>query len=137
MKTKLFILVFAIMSISFAGIQNVNAQTPVDYSFWAEWVDENCDGGEILEKELYFEIIYISTGLSVDWGYSDVTSTSNPYEVLDNGPIFIDCEDCYKVSVKVRYRDSEGWFCSGEDYVICDGEELINGDEVYVTVTMN
>lgn len=90
-----------------------------------------------MEKELYFEITYIATGLPVDWGFRDVTSTANPYEVIDNGPIFFDCEDCYKVDVKVRYRDSEGWFCSGEGYVICDGEELINGDEVFVDVIMN
>lgn len=122
---------------SLASIQNVNAQTRVNYSFWAEWFDEECSGGIILEKRLDFEIIYIATGLPVDDGYRDVTTTANPYEVIDNGPIIFDCEDCYRVSVKVKYRDSEGWFCSGEGYEICDGEELINGDEVFVDVFMN
>ena len=38
---------------------------------WAEWFDEDCSGGIILEKQLYFEIIYIATG---DIGTTPVAS---------------------------------------------------------------
>lgn len=135
MKTKLIILVFALIAMSFVSSQNINAQTPVNYSFWVEWNDEECDGGTILEKELTFSITYIPTQTEIDSGERDVTSTSNPYEVEDDGPIFPDCPGCYLVYARVRYRDSGGWFCSGTDSQVASGDDLINGDvDLYIVM---
>lgn len=73
----------------------------------------------------------------IGYGTEDVTSNSPNYEEIDdNGEVFEDCPNCYKIYAKVRYRDSSGWFCVGDGYVICDGDDLRNGDQT-VYVTMN
>ncbi len=133
---KKLIFLFALVGFFMLGMQSASAQTPVDYSFWVQWDDDDCSCGPILEKELSFEVKYIASGQTIDSGTIDVTSTSNPYEVLDNGPIFTDCADCYQVYAKVRYRDSEGWCCLGSSSTVCDGDDLIDGDVVYIFITM-
>ena len=134
MKKTIFVLIFAMAGLLFAGVQSVNAQ--VNYSFWVEWDDTECDGGTILEKRLEWKVIYIATQAVIGSDVVNVTSSSNPYEVLAYGNVIYDCPNCYEVSARVSYRDSTGWFCTGDDSVICDGDELVDGDQVYLYVDM-
>ncbi len=53
--------IFGIICLSLLITMSISSPlfAQVDYSFAVVWFDINCDGGSVLEKELYWEVYYL------------------------------------------------------------------------------
>lgn len=136
MKTKLFILIFALIGMSLMSFQN--APPGVDYSVTFGWDDSGCSCTEPITKVVRVVIIEISTGDTiVDTDF--YTPHSNPEVHTGNDDIKTDCGDpCYKVDVYVVYLNNSVPCCTGSATLNVTGELLVGTGVVFPsTITMN
>jgi hypothetical protein len=136
MKKIIFVLIFAMAGLLFAGVQRVNAQA--NWSVTIIWNDDDCNCGPIESKYITnIELIKLpSTTLYSLPNPIDVTSNvNNIYIHSANSDYDVDCVNCYKVTATVEYNDIEGKCCEGKGSSIVSGTALSNGTAtVYITM---
>ena len=137
MKKIIFVLIFAMAGLLFAGMQSVNAQDDVDYWVSFDWNDNSCSCNEPVTKYVKFEVYTYPGGLFVDdSGWEEATGTS--CIIYENGPIRTDCHsDCYTVFAYVKYVDNSGICCEGDASETCTGQQLVDGYPFENTIIMN
>lgn len=140
-KIVFFSLVFITLAgLSIASFIPYGSPAPLeDYTVYVYWVDSECNCGTIDEILLDIEIwdVNASPSVMIDYAYAvDITNETSPYQHDGAANIIWNCQDCYEVKVTIEYFDNEGLCCDGANTVLCDGEDLINGD-VVIWVTLD
>ncbi len=136
MKKIIFVLIFAMAGLLFAGVQSVNAQTDGAFSVTFGWNDNNCNCSEPVTKWARVVITeYPGGGLVHDSNWQ--TPGSNPY-TYDGDANLADCDDpCYTVTVYILYEDNTGPCCAGSDSANVTGQDLVGGYVFEDTIIMN
>ena len=131
MKKSILIVISLIAVFFFAGTTQVSAQ----WSFIANWNDTYCSCGDIVSKDLRWEITKISDNSVFASGNLDITSLSPPQTI--SGPETPIVDERYKICIKVSYYDgSIDPCCQGEKCESTDSAILLAGTQI-VTAIMN
>lgn len=123
MKKIIFVLLFAMAGLLFAGMQSVNAQVP--YTVNISWNDNNCHCDTVTKKECRVVLVDVVTSVTLDdSGWYTVSGTTDTYN--SNAAIDYDAQDRYQLTIAIAYYDDENKVCcSGLRSVIYDGDDFL------------
>lgn len=138
MKRYLFMTFILLVGITFANNSKIGKSQPLeDFSVSVTFSSTLCSCGVIEEKLFDIEIwdIHASPDVLIYSDYDvDITNESSPYTYNGAADILWNCQGCYKLKVQIEYYDNEGKCCDGANFKTCDGEDLINGESISVTL---
>ena len=123
MKKIIFVLIFAMAGLLFAGMQSVNAQ--VDYTVHIAWNDNNCNCDTVTIKKCRVVLVDLVTSITLDDSeWYTVSGTTDIYN--SSADIIYDAEDRYRLTIAVVYYNDENKVCcSGSDSVVYDGDDFL------------
>ncbi len=138
-KYALLIFIFlTLIVISYANYNRAETPPPLeDFSVTITYSDSQCSCGEILAKLLDIEIwdIHADPDVLIYSDYDvDITNETSPFTYYGSANIIWNCQGCYKLKVQIEYFGNEGKCCDGANFKTCDGEDLINGESISVTL---
>lgn len=130
---KKLIFLFAFVGFFILGMHSANAQWQVDVT----WNEANCSCNDPATKYIKVEIYTYPGNVSVNTPIWEIASGTSHSSSGDD-TIRTDCtSDCYLVKVFIKYVDSSGICCEGDDHATCTGQELYETYPFPNTIVLN
>jgi hypothetical protein len=130
---KKLVFLFAFLGFFIAGMHCAYAQWEVDVS----WNDVNCSCNDPVTKYVRVEIYTYPGNIEVNTPTWE-TATGTSHTSSGDDTIRTDCtSDCYLVKVFIKYVDSSGICCEGDDHATCTGQELYETYPFPNTIVLN